>query len=165
MSDVTFPRPPHSRRAAVARACDRVSRAGVWLLPFFYVGFSAMLLLLWRAPASAFWLPAAAVSLAGAMGLWACAFYAASRFAAPAHRTAALAAAPAAVRRQGGRTLPRRFVQMRTRACSQTCSDAKGERMQFMVACFHAHCAATTAESRNQSNRSDLSDLSNKPGI
>lgn len=163
MPDVTFPRLPHSRRAAVARACDRVSRAGIWLLPFFYVGFSAMLLLLWRAPAGAFWLAAAAVSLAGAMGLWACAFYAASRFAAPSHRTAALAAtlaaAPAAVHRQGDRTLPRRFVQMRTRTCSQTCNDAEGVRMQFMVACFHAHCAATTARSRSRS------DLSNEPGI
>ncbi|QGZ63238.1 hypothetical protein [Paraburkholderia acidisoli] len=143
--------PSPTPRTALARACDRASRAGVWLLPLFYLGFFAMLLLIWRAPGAAFWLPATAATLAGTMSVWALLFLTASRFAPPERRTAVSAVSAISVdaaRRPARRITPLRNTPMPTRPCSQTCTGANGARTQFMVACFHADCAAAAATAK-----------------
>jgi hypothetical protein len=132
-------RSPPPRGTALARACDRLSRAGIYLLPVFYVGFVAMLFLLWRAPTGAFWLQAAAGALAGTMAVWSLIFYAASEGWSGARKPAAsrASATPIALH-----PVPLRFVQMNTRACSGTCTAPGGASAQFTVSCFHARCTA-----------------------
>ncbi|WP_321961981.1 hypothetical protein [Paraburkholderia sp. J7] len=126
----------------LTRACDRLSGAGVYLLPPLYVGFVAMLFLLCRAPVGAFWLLAAAGALAGAMGICALVFYAASAL----HVAPPLPATTrAAVSRGTARPMPQRFVQMTTRTCSQHCAGTDGARTRFTVSCFHAHCHSGSA--------------------
>ncbi|WP_322032536.1 hypothetical protein [Paraburkholderia sp. J76] len=139
MFPTTPDRSSQPRTPMLTRACDRMSVAGVYLLPPLYVGFAVMLFLLCRAPAGAFWLTAAAGVLAGAMGICSVAFYAAS-----AARAAPLkpAIARATAFRGAGRPMPQRFVQMTTRPCSQQCGGADGARTRFTVSCFHAQCQA-----------------------
>ena len=136
MSTSTPDRSP-PRSPVLSRACDRLSRAGVFLLPIFYVGFVAMLFLIWRAPRGAFWLPAAAGTLAGAMSFWSLVFYAASG-------TWSNPRKPAVPQPQAcgsaTRPVPLRFFQMSTRTCSQACVSPDGTRTQFTVSCFHARC-------------------------
>lgn len=133
---------PTPSRAMLTRICDRASRVGVWLLPLFYMSFFAMLLLIWRAPGAALWLPAVAAVLAGTMGVWALLFLTTSRLA-PLPR----AAGPAnTARRAGKRITPIRSTHMPTRPCAQACGGPDGARTQFMVACFHANCAAAVAK-------------------
>ena len=134
-------RPPQMQSTALARACDRVSRAGIYLIPGFYVGFVALLLLLWYLPAGTYWLSAAAGAMAGAMGLWSLAFYAASSMRANEPQPAApRAVAPLDAKRP----VPLRFVQMTTRTCSQACATPNGAQARFTVLCFHARCAVST---------------------
>jgi hypothetical protein len=132
-------RSPPRFGTVLTRACDRLSRAGVYLLPAFYVGFVAMLFLLWRAPTGAFWLPAAAAALAGAMAVWSLIFFAASEAWSDARKPAAPRATPS---RTAMSPVPLRFVQMNTRACSGTCTAPGGASTQFTVSCFDAHCTA-----------------------
>lgn len=133
--------PSSAFRTALARACDRLSHAGVWLLPLFYMGFCATLFALWCAPHRALWPAAAALTLTGMMGVAAVVFHLASRLA-PAGRRGP---SPAPLR-SSVRVMPLRFVQMRTRPCSQVCGESDRVRTRFMVSCFHANCAAATAE-------------------
>jgi hypothetical protein len=144
MSTSTPDRSP-PRRPVLFRACDRLSHAGVYLLPVFYVGFFAILFLIWRAPHSGLWLPAAAGALAAAMGFWSLVFYAASGATQSPHK-------PAAPQPQASgsaaRPVPLRFLQMPTRACSQACTSADGARTQFTVSCFHARCAAAAPSNK-----------------
>lgn len=126
----------------LTRVCERLSGAGVYLLPPLYVGFVAMLFLLCLAPVNAFWLLAAGGMLAGAMGTCSLVFYVAS-----APRVAPLqpATTRAAASHGTARPMPQRFVQMTTRTCSQHCGGTDGARTRFTVSCFHAHCHAGAA--------------------
>ena len=134
-------RPPQLQSTALSRACDRVSRVGICLIPGFYVGFVALLLLLWHLPARTYWLSATAAALAGAMGLWSLAFYLASSMRANESQPAA----PRAVEPlEAKRAVPLRFVQMTTRTCSQACATPTGAQARFTVSCFYANCAVST---------------------
>ncbi|WP_233885611.1 hypothetical protein [Paraburkholderia flagellata] len=126
----------------LTRVCDRLSGAGVYLLPPLYVGFVAMLFLLCRAPVGALWLLAAAGALAGVMCICSLVFYAASApRVAPLQPTASRATSSHGT----ARPLPQRFVQMTTRTCSQHCAGTDGARTRFTVSCFHAHCHSGAA--------------------
>lgn len=140
MSTSTPDRSPQPRsRPALSRACDRLSHAGVYLLPVFYVGFATLLFLLWRAPGGAFWLPAASGVLAGTMGIWALVFH----MAGATHSSAQELAAPRTTATLAAtRAVPLRFVHMTTRACSHACTAPDGARARFTVSCFHARCSA-----------------------
>ncbi|MEM5317681.1 hypothetical protein [Paraburkholderia sp. JHI869] len=128
---------PH--RPTLTRVCDRLSGAGVYLLPPLYVGFVAMLFLLCQAPVGAVWLLTAAGALAGAMSLCSLVFYAASSARVASRQPAALRAMAS---HGTVRLVPQRFVQMTTRTCSQHCAGTDGARTRFTVSCFHAHCNA-----------------------
>ncbi|CAD6554897.1 hypothetical protein LMG27952_05703 [Paraburkholderia hiiakae] len=123
----------------LTRICNRLSGAGVYLLPPIYVGFVAMLFLLCLAPVGAFWLLAAAGALAGAMGICSLVFYVAS-----VPQVAPLQPANTRATTSHGtdRPMQQRFVQMTTRTCSQHCAGTDGARTRFTVSCFHAHCHA-----------------------
>jgi hypothetical protein len=141
MPNSTPDRTPQPRSQALSRACEYLSGAGIYLLPVFYVSFVAMLFLLWRSPAGAFWLPAAAGALGGSMGVWALVFHVASaKWSNSREPAATRPAAPLAATR----SVPLRFVQMTTRTCSHACTSSSGARSQFTVSCFHAHCPAAT---------------------
>lgn len=143
---MSIAQPLRQKRSAaswILRACASASGFGVYLLPLFYIAFFATLFLLWREPASTFWLIAAGGALGWAMIAWAVVFcLAGSRPAgAPVHGRA-----PAAhVIQPRMRPVPLRFAQMPTRACHQACATASGSEARFSVACFHARCPAANS--------------------
>jgi hypothetical protein len=127
----------------ILSACAQAGAFGIYLLPVFYVGFFAALLLLWREPQATFWLVAAAGALGWAMVAWALVFWLASmkHAVAPAKRRAASGAAA----QPHMRPQPLHFAQMPTRACHQACSTPGGNEACFSVACFHARCPAANS--------------------
>jgi hypothetical protein len=163
-SPMSFNTPDRSpqRSPVLPRVCDRLSRAGVYLLPVFYVGFVAMLFLIWHAPRGVFWLPAAAGALACAMSFWSLVFYSASgAVSAPDKPAMPQPQTPCSTTR----TVPLRFVQMTTRACSHACASADGTQTRFTVSCFHARCAsvAPTQNPRRANTRAPQEPSAQRP--
>jgi hypothetical protein len=67
-----------ARNALPVRACERLSRVGIWLVPAFYVSYFLALALACRTPAATLWLLVGGAALAVAMGLLAIVFSVAS---------------------------------------------------------------------------------------
>ncbi|CAB3801727.1 hypothetical protein LMG28688_05425 [Paraburkholderia caffeinitolerans] len=122
----------------ISRACEWASDIGIYLLPFFYLAFFAMLFLLWHEPGSTFWLTAACGALSWAMTVGAIVFCLAN--AKPGRALVARHVESAPPGQPRLRPVPLQFAQMPTRSCSQSCSTASGGDARFSVACFHSRC-------------------------
>ncbi|WP_213302817.1 hypothetical protein [Paraburkholderia sacchari] len=144
-----FPPPTLRRTRSVAswilRACEWASDIGIYLLPFFYVAFFAMLFLLWHEPAATFWLMAACGALGWAMAAGAIVFCLAN--AKPERILVARHVESAPARQPRLRPVPMQFAQMPTRSCSQACSTSSGGDARFSVACFHSRCQVANSGS------------------
>ncbi|MFX1767679.1 hypothetical protein PWP93_34855 [Paraburkholderia sp. A1RI-2L] len=137
----------HWNRSAaswISRACEWASDIGIYLLPFFYVAFFALLFLLWHEPASTFWLMAACGALGWAMAAGAIVFCLAN--AKPRRAFVARHIESPPPRQPRLRHVPLQFAQMPTRSCSQACSTSSGGDARFSVACFHSRCQVANSD-------------------